>query len=84
MVDYRNRLVKVNVHIAIAGLSLAFGTTAAGFFGMNLVSGFEGKIQPIIPEIMLFRFLPFPPVKPPLWHSIMCSLRLRCSGWLLP
>ncbi|KAL7566746.1 hypothetical protein ACA910_017794 [Epithemia clementina (nom. ined.)] len=39
--NYRNRLVKVNVHIAIAGLSLAIGTTAAGFFGMNLISGFE-------------------------------------------
>uniref|UniRef100_A0A7S2Y6K2 Magnesium transporter n=1 Tax=Entomoneis paludosa TaxID=265537 RepID=A0A7S2Y6K2_9STRA len=41
MAGYRNRLVRMNVHISIAGLSLAVGTTVAGFFGMNLISGLE-------------------------------------------
>jgi hypothetical protein len=31
----------MNVHISIAGVSLAVGTTVAGFFGMNLLSGME-------------------------------------------
>jgi len=38
---YRNRMVWMNVHIGIAGLTLGIGTTVAGFFGMNLVNGFE-------------------------------------------
>eukprot|EP00527_Entomoneis_sp_CCMP2396_P002253 CAMPEP_0198146100 /NCGR_PEP_ID=MMETSP1443-20131203/27411_1 /TAXON_ID=186043 /ORGANISM="Entomoneis sp., Strain CCMP2396" /LENGTH=425 /DNA_ID=CAMNT_0043809935 /DNA_START=437 /DNA_END=1714 /DNA_ORIENTATION=+ len=41
MAGYRNRMVRMNVHISIAGLSLAVGTTVAGFFGMNLISGLE-------------------------------------------
>jgi magnesium transporter len=39
--SYRNRLIRTNLYIAISGLSLGIGTTVAGFFGMNLVSGFE-------------------------------------------
>jgi Mg2+ and Co2+ transporter CorA len=31
----------MNVHISIAGLSLAVGIMVAGFFGMNLISGLE-------------------------------------------
>lgn len=38
---YRNRMVRMNVHLAIAGLSIAFSTALAGFFGMNVVHGFE-------------------------------------------
>lgn len=38
---YRNRMIRMNVHIGIAGLSLGLGTTVAGLFGMNLVSGLE-------------------------------------------
>ena len=38
---YRNRMVRMNVHLGIVGLSIAFSTAAAGFFGMNLVSGLE-------------------------------------------
>jgi len=38
---YRNRMVRMNVNVGIAALSFGFGTTTAGFFGMNLVSGFE-------------------------------------------
>lgn len=38
---YRNRMVRINLHISIAGVCLAVGTTMAGFFGMNLVSGLE-------------------------------------------
>ena len=38
---YRNRMIRMNVHIGIAALTLGFGTTVAGFFGMNLISGLE-------------------------------------------
>jgi magnesium transporter len=38
---YRNRMVRMNVHLAIAGLSIAFSTALAGFFGMNVVHGLE-------------------------------------------
>lgn len=41
LAGYRNRMVRMNVHLGIATLSLGLGTTVAGFFGMNLVSGFE-------------------------------------------
>ncbi|GKY94113.1 hypothetical protein MPSEU_000377600 [Mayamaea pseudoterrestris] len=42
LAGYRNRMVRMNVHIGIAGLSMAFCTTIAGFYGMNLVNGLEG------------------------------------------
>jgi magnesium transporter len=38
---YRNRMIRMNVHIGIAGLSLGLGTTIAGVFGMNLINGLE-------------------------------------------
>ena len=38
---YRNRMVRMNVHLGIAGLSMGFSTAVAGFFGMNLISGLE-------------------------------------------
>lgn len=38
---YRNRMVRMNVLLAIAGLSLGWSTAVAGIFGMNLVSGLE-------------------------------------------
>jgi magnesium transporter len=38
---YRNRMIRMNVHIGIAGLSMGLGTTIAGFFGMNLITGLE-------------------------------------------
>jgi magnesium transporter len=41
LAGYRNRMVRMNVHLGIFGLSLAVGTTLSGFFGMNLVSGLE-------------------------------------------
>jgi magnesium transporter len=41
LAGYRNRMVRMNVHVGIAGLSLAFCTTVAGFFGMNLMNGME-------------------------------------------
>eukprot|EP00980_Cylindrotheca_fusiformis_P020238 scaffold7316_cov123-Cylindrotheca_fusiformis.AAC.13 len=41
LAGYRNRLVRTNVNIAIAGVSLAIMTTVAGLFGMNLISGLE-------------------------------------------
>jgi len=38
---YRNRMISMNVHLAIAGLGIGLSTAVAGFFGMNLVSGLE-------------------------------------------
>jgi magnesium transporter len=38
---YRNRMVQMNVHLGISALSLGLSTTVAGFFGMNLLHGFE-------------------------------------------
>ena len=39
--EYRNRLITINVHAAMATVGLAVSTTIAGFFGMNLFSGLE-------------------------------------------
>jgi Mg2+ and Co2+ transporter CorA len=41
LAGYRNRMIRLNVHLAIASLSLGFCTTIAGFYGMNLVNGWE-------------------------------------------
>ena len=41
LAGYRNRMIRMNVHVSIAALSLGFGTTIAGFYGMNVVNGFE-------------------------------------------
>jgi magnesium transporter len=41
LAGYRNRLIRVNVHLAIVTVALGVGTATAGFFGMNLVNGFE-------------------------------------------
>jgi magnesium transporter len=41
LAGYRNRMIRMNLHIGIAGLSIAVGTTTAAFFGMNLLSGME-------------------------------------------
>ena len=38
---YRNRMVQMNVHLGIATLALGLSTTVVGFFGMNLVNGWE-------------------------------------------
>lgn len=37
----RNRMIRMNLNLTIGGISLAFATTVAGFFGMNITSGFE-------------------------------------------
>lgn len=37
----RNKMMKVNVHMAMAGCGLSMATVWAGLFGMNLVSGLE-------------------------------------------
>ena len=39
--SYRNRMIRMNVMLAVAGVGLATSTTVAGYFGMNLISGFE-------------------------------------------
>jgi len=41
LAGYRNRLIRMNLYLALVGLGLGIGTTVAGFFGMNLISGFE-------------------------------------------
>jgi Mg2+ and Co2+ transporter CorA len=41
--SYRNRMIRMNLYVTITGLSLALSTTIAGFFGMNLINGFESN-----------------------------------------
>ena len=41
--SYRNRMIRMNVSLAIVGVGLGVGTTVAGAFGMNLISGYEGS-----------------------------------------
>jgi Mg2+ and Co2+ transporter CorA len=41
LAGYRNRMIRMNVNINIATLSLCLGTTVAGFYGMNVVNGLE-------------------------------------------
>lgn len=38
---YRNRMIRMNLYLTVGGISLAFGTAVAGFFGMNVVNGLE-------------------------------------------
>lgn len=38
---YRNQMLQLNVYLSVGAMSLASATTVAGFFGMNLVHGFE-------------------------------------------
>lgn len=39
--SYRNRILTMNVYLAIIGISFSSATTIAGVFGMNLISGLE-------------------------------------------
>ncbi|GMH83429.1 hypothetical protein TrST_g434 [Triparma strigata] len=39
--SYRNRMIRMNVHIGIATMCLGICTTVAGYFGMNLTHGLE-------------------------------------------
>jgi hypothetical protein len=39
--NYRNNLIRINLHLTMGGVGLALATTVAGIFGMNLVSGLE-------------------------------------------
>ena len=41
LASYRNRMIRMNLYLGVFGLSLGIGTTVAGFFGMNLISGLE-------------------------------------------
>eukprot|EP00554_Chaetoceros_debilis_P006638 CAMPEP_0194077478 /NCGR_PEP_ID=MMETSP0149-20130528/4092_1 /TAXON_ID=122233 /ORGANISM="Chaetoceros debilis, Strain MM31A-1" /LENGTH=492 /DNA_ID=CAMNT_0038758515 /DNA_START=372 /DNA_END=1850 /DNA_ORIENTATION=+ len=38
---YRNRMLRMNLYLSIAGVGIGSATAAAGYFGMNLVSGLE-------------------------------------------
>jgi magnesium transporter len=38
---YRNRMIRMNLYLTMGGISLGFGTAVAGFFGMNVINGFE-------------------------------------------
>ena len=37
----RNRIIRLNLYIAMGTLGFSFSATVAGIFGMNLVSGLE-------------------------------------------
>jgi len=53
LAGYRNRMIKLNVHLQIATLSVGFGTATAGFFGMNLVTGYE-SVPGVFGNVILF------------------------------
>jgi magnesium transporter len=53
LAGYRNRLIRMNLYLALAGLSLGVGTTVAGFFGMNLINGLEDSPVAFNSVIML-------------------------------
>ena len=39
---YRNRMLRINLYLStIAGVGIASGTAIAGFYGMNLINGYE-------------------------------------------
>ena len=38
---YRNRMIRMNLHLTVGTVCLGVCTTVAGFFGMNLLSGLE-------------------------------------------
>jgi len=38
---YRNQMLRVNVYLSVGAVGLATSTTIAGYFGMNLVHGYE-------------------------------------------
>lgn len=42
--SYRNRMIRMNVYLSMVGIGLATGTTVAGFYGMNLVNGYEESL----------------------------------------
>jgi magnesium transporter len=39
--SYRNRMIRMNVMIGIAGISMGMGTFVSGYFGMNVFNGLE-------------------------------------------
>lgn len=41
LASYRNRLVRMNVHLGIFTMALAVATTTGGFLGMNVINGLE-------------------------------------------
>ena len=43
LAGYRNRLVRMNVHLGIMGVATGMMTATTGLFGMNLVSGLEAS-----------------------------------------
>ena len=38
---YRNRMLRMNLYLGIASVGLATSTAVAGFYGMNLINGYE-------------------------------------------
>lgn len=38
---YRNRMLRMNLYLSIAGIGIGTSTAVAGFYGMNLISGLE-------------------------------------------
>lgn len=38
---HRNRMLRMNLYLSIAGVSIASSTAVAGFYGMNLINGLE-------------------------------------------
>jgi Mg2+ and Co2+ transporter CorA len=50
---YRNRMIRMNVHIGIFGMSMGFMTTIAGVYGMNLPTGLEASPMAFYNVVMM-------------------------------
>jgi Mg2+ and Co2+ transporter CorA len=44
--SYRNRIIRMNLYLSITGVSIASMTTVAGFYGMNIINGYETTTDP--------------------------------------
>ncbi|KAL7551973.1 hypothetical protein ACHAWF_015187 [Thalassiosira exigua] len=54
---YRNRMIRMNLYLTVGGISMAFGPAVAGFFGMNVVNGWEeaeGAFEAVVLGSCLF------------------------------
>ena len=71
----RNRIIRVELLVAVASFSLMVSTVPAGFFGMNLTSGLEVRVLPILLCLVLRNQLQSACVK----GRLQDSSALRCS-----
>ena len=53
----RNRIIRVELLVAVASFAMMMSTVPASFFGMNLTSGLEVSLQPAVqlPKLAYFK-----------------------------